>query len=1225
MITKKLSLILTLALAMPLALAAQKTLPYSYGFENNDLAAEGWTMAHYVIDTHIHADGARTGSYGFRFFYSEEPPQYLISPELQATDKELDVVFYYREQSTQYPETFQVGYSTTTASVDAFTWEDEVAATTSFQLYQTTFPAGTKYVAVKCTSNDQLYLYLDDFTFAQHSNCTKPTLSFVYSYSTARSIEMSWNGEADQYNLRYKAEGDAEYMVVEGITAKSYTITGLTPETTYNVSVQAVCSADEQSAWTNDAVFTTLESCSTPDGWWSSEVGVDEMTLEWTVADREQTEWQFAYATQEVYATSPTPDDNWTYVMVTGNPEVTVTGLQDNTTYYVAVRSHCGGDEYSGWLTDGAYLTTLERYPAPHILGASNVTAKTADVLWLPGRDEEVWNVRYREVGTTEWTTDYGHTDPMNIGQGLAVYSFYDLSPETTYEVQVQAVYGSGSDEVSRWTASTTFTTLSLVPHDLAVSRLSSSSATITWNGSSCLYDVEYASVGDAAESLLQYDNGEYRTSIGSSSSSQRTWGVMYPGEQVNGSILTKVSFFETKNYNTAPITINIYSGGDTAPGTLLYTERVQPLANNSFHEVVFASPVVIGKGENLWITLTSTSRYVMPACVSDEPNNKWLMSNGAWTSLSTQSSNLAQYGWMIRGTIMDVDFDHLTWTAESTAESMLDLDNLEQETGYMVRVRGNCAADGDPTNWAFTFFTTPHPCATPIDVEAAEVSSSTATVSWTGYQPSYNIMVTKPESFNESTMDTFEQVGDDITTDGELKPYTFDLSAYSGTGTIAIRHYNCYDMFQLNIDDITVTDAMGATVLAEDFEGGTLPESMILYDGNGDGKNWYVSNSIYCNGSYGITSASYDNNQGAIEPDNWLLIPNVPLGGTLTLYARGQDATWGEEVFGVFVSSSSELVVPASSVIVENVTDIPYTLENLQPQTTYQVAVQGINEECGTTDWSEPAEFTTITCLVLLDNDYEQPDGEKNTDLLDEYYETMVDVTLSGRTLYKDGSWNTIILPFALDRAALEKSPLAGATICEVSEESKVTGTHVDLVLIDSYPYINRYGMEVGWPFFVKWDEGDDIVDPTFRNVTIEESEDPWILYNAEGTICGIGTYSSMMMYPPEELSEGDDLIYYLSTDNKLRYTGKQRLLNAFRHAFTFTATDGSALPAGTLDFTLHFDDGTATTGIAEVDGGGTHRHISEGYYNLQGMKLGGTPRQKGVYIVNGRKVVVK
>ena len=23
---------------------AQKTLPYSYGFENNDLAAEGWTM-----------------------------------------------------------------------------------------------------------------------------------------------------------------------------------------------------------------------------------------------------------------------------------------------------------------------------------------------------------------------------------------------------------------------------------------------------------------------------------------------------------------------------------------------------------------------------------------------------------------------------------------------------------------------------------------------------------------------------------------------------------------------------------------------------------------------------------------------------------------------------------------------------------------------------------------------------------------------------------------------------------------------------------------------------------------------------------------------------------------------------------------------------------------------------------------------------------------------------
>lgn len=199
--------------------------------------------------------------------------------------------------------------------------------------------------------------------------------------------------------------------------------------------------------------------------------------------------------------------------------------------------------------------------------------------------------------------------------------------------------------------------------------------------------------------------------------------------------VLTKVSFYETKNFNTAPLTINIYSGGDTALGTLLYTETVQPLAGNTFHEVTFASPVVIERGENLWITLTSTSRYVMPACVSDEPNNQWLISNGAWTLLSTSSPTLSQYGWMIRGTIMDIDLDNMVWTSESTEETMLDLSNLEQETGYMVRVRGNCPADGDPTNWVYTTFTTPHPCAVPIDVAVDDVTSATALLSWTGYR----------------------------------------------------------------------------------------------------------------------------------------------------------------------------------------------------------------------------------------------------------------------------------------------------------------------------------------------------------------------------------------------------------------------------------------------------------------------------------------------------------
>ena len=63
-------------------------------------------------------------------------------------------------------ETFCVGYSTTTNDVTAFTWGDVISAYEhDWKLYSDVFPAGTKYVAIKHTSDDAFYLYVDDFSF----------------------------------------------------------------------------------------------------------------------------------------------------------------------------------------------------------------------------------------------------------------------------------------------------------------------------------------------------------------------------------------------------------------------------------------------------------------------------------------------------------------------------------------------------------------------------------------------------------------------------------------------------------------------------------------------------------------------------------------------------------------------------------------------------------------------------------------------------------------------------------------------------------------------------------------------------------------------------------------------------------------------------------------------------------------------------------------------------
>ena len=142
-----------------------KSLPYSYGFEDPG-EFDCWTKLNCHNSSAINSSAAHQGNDGFRFHYNTTPPQYLISPKFEGASG-MDVSFYYKNASNDWPETFQVGYSTTTKSPNAFVWGEEVTANdqNTWQLYKKFFPIGTKYVAIKLTSNDQYYLYLDNFNF----------------------------------------------------------------------------------------------------------------------------------------------------------------------------------------------------------------------------------------------------------------------------------------------------------------------------------------------------------------------------------------------------------------------------------------------------------------------------------------------------------------------------------------------------------------------------------------------------------------------------------------------------------------------------------------------------------------------------------------------------------------------------------------------------------------------------------------------------------------------------------------------------------------------------------------------------------------------------------------------------------------------------------------------------------------------------------------------------
>ncbi|MBR4584543.1 MAG: gliding motility-associated C-terminal domain-containing protein [Bacteroidales bacterium] len=148
----------------------QQALPYSYGFENNDLSAAGWTLNNCVSGSVINTDSHHDGSYGFFFYYTTNPPQYLISPRLTGTDNGVHVEFYYKNPNAGFAESFCIGYSTSNnaTNMNNYTWESEVTipgGSNAWNLYSTDFPAGTKYVAFKLTSDDKYKFYVDDFSF----------------------------------------------------------------------------------------------------------------------------------------------------------------------------------------------------------------------------------------------------------------------------------------------------------------------------------------------------------------------------------------------------------------------------------------------------------------------------------------------------------------------------------------------------------------------------------------------------------------------------------------------------------------------------------------------------------------------------------------------------------------------------------------------------------------------------------------------------------------------------------------------------------------------------------------------------------------------------------------------------------------------------------------------------------------------------------------------------
>lgn len=503
-----------------------QSLPYSYGFET-DLQVAGWTKSNPSGKNNskfgIHTSAKQNGTYGFRFSSydtSGANTQYLISPEFDAPYG-FEFSFSYKVYSSSTSgETFKVGYSTTDANTESFTWGEEVLAmNTDWDTYVSDCPAGTKYIAIYYYANYQYYLYVDDWSFEALSPCAKPA-DLATSEIETNSAKFTWTagtgvGEYQYLCLPAVEEPDWSSASVKSTTASTVTVDGLDASTGYKFYVRANCGGTDGVSSVASVAFKT--ACGV----------ISTLPKTWNFDDMEDNSfpecWNCIYTGSNAprvynysYYAKSTPKSLYAYGGGSSSPVVLVLPPFEAPTNSLVLSFYyrCSEDNpswgyeyghvYIGYITDPSDASTfvalssaLDQEFDSHLFvdkfslaGAPDnayIAIKYAgssasyggslyidDVMvGLPptclqptglaavANGSDGGNVSWNDGGKTAWVLQYqanggSWSDDIDVN-GTPSYALLGLTPNTIYNVRVKA--NCGTDGESEWSTTASFRT----------------------------------------------------------------------------------------------------------------------------------------------------------------------------------------------------------------------------------------------------------------------------------------------------------------------------------------------------------------------------------------------------------------------------------------------------------------------------------------------------------------------------------------------------------------------------------------------------------------------------------------------------------------------------------------------------------------------------------------------------------------------------------------------
>lgn len=355
-------------------------------------------------------------------------------------------------------------------------------------------------------------LGIDNIYVGSTITCFPPTGMSVSNY-TSTSVDLNWNDpqNATSWNLEYGPTGftPGTGTIVTGITSLPYTITNLTPQTTYQFFVQSACSSTDNSLWSIPTTFSTncSEITSLPwvDYFDSYTTGSGNFPVCWrkvtssasypyisTTNSSTPASMYFYVGTAGGYNYAATPmfdpsiaintlkaefkirigsNDDTLYVGVMTNPldtntfelvaKVAPSAITTWTDMDVFFNNYTGNGHHIAFKTKYAsststiYLDNLEVFTIPSCLRptqltGNNATTNTIDLSWQENGAATSWNIEYGPSGFTpgNGTSIIASSNPFTLNS---------LTNSSCYDFYVQAV--CSASDLSVWSHKGSFCT----------------------------------------------------------------------------------------------------------------------------------------------------------------------------------------------------------------------------------------------------------------------------------------------------------------------------------------------------------------------------------------------------------------------------------------------------------------------------------------------------------------------------------------------------------------------------------------------------------------------------------------------------------------------------------------------------------------------------------------------------------------------------------------------